>query len=117
MTAHVKDDRETVEVFAKRSPLPRVAVEALVGKLVTKSKRLHRVCEDDCNDGGNPGREKLEKRLLAEVQTLVETLVPGAKVNYQGDPRGYVVRVQFPKMHEKDFPPSNTWGNDGWGIR
>lgn len=104
------NDARTIAVLAKHSPLSSDAVAEKAAEIIRLAHGLHRVCEADCNDGGNPAREKREARMLAKVTALVAEVVPGAEVKYQGDPRGYVVKIKFPADQ-----PSNEWGGL-WGV-
>ena len=50
-------------------------------------------------------QEKRMERLITKAATDI-----GLTVDFQGDPRGYTVKVQLPDGR------SNSFGGDGWGV-
>lgn len=76
--------------------------------LVRLARSYQRLQETACNRELTR-REKtreanLERRIAEECKAI------GLGVTFSGDPRGFVVKLQFPDG------ASNTWGQDGWGI-
>lgn len=75
------------------------------------ARMLTRLAEKDCNEGLSPPEQAAEKR----YQTIINLIVAhyeGCSVKFDGDPRGYCVKVFFPGGE------SNTWGGkeEGFGV-
>lgn len=80
--------------------------------LVNLAKQHSRWCETECNRELRPSEQVRVKDLERAIKQLGESF-PGVKsVCFQGDPRGYTVRLHFYN------PKGNTMGGDpeGWGI-
>ena len=54
--------------------------------------------------------DKQDARLEKSIFDLAVSLPGITGVTFQGDPRGYVVKLQLVNG------ASNTWGKDGWGV-
>ena len=81
-----------------------------VAELLALAKRLDRYNETECNYGLTPAQEKRVENLEKRIRAMCDTWRIGVKFN--GDPRGYAVRLMFPDQSY------NTWGGaeEGWGI-
>ena len=81
-----------------------------VAELMSLANRLDHYNETECNYGLTPTQQtrvaNLEKRVTATCKRL------GITCHFNGDPRGYAVRLHLPKEQY------NTWGGkeEGWGI-
>ena len=78
-------------------------------ELLRLADRLQRYAEAACNYQLTPAQEARIAKLEARVKTICDGWGIGVKFN--GDPRGYVVRLLFGERY-------NTWGGkeEGWGI-
>lgn len=82
-----------------------------VAELVRLARAHARLAELACNQELTPRQEARDARTEARIR---EVLAPyGVRVKFQGDPRGYTVRLTFPTVDGRE--PSNNWGGD-WGI-
>lgn len=74
------------------------------------SRSYARLQEAECNYGLTPRQESRQKNIEQEISGICEEL--GFRVRFDGDPRGYTVRIFFPTGEY------NSWGGeeDGWGI-
>ena len=63
----------------------------VLGAIISKAKSYHSLQEHSCNFGLTERQEKREQTLEKQIMGLAECL--GMKVEFQGDPRGYVVRL------------------------
>ncbi len=79
-------------------------------KLQQYATRLYRYAETECNYGLTPEQNKRVESLEQKVKNLCAEL--GIKVTFNGDPRGYAVKLHFANEAH------NTWGGkeEGWGI-
>lgn len=76
--------------------------------LIRLARSYQRIQETACNRELTP-REKAREKSL-ERRLTEEAKARGLGITFSGDPRGFVVKLQFPDG------ASNTWGQDGWGI-
>jgi hypothetical protein len=82
---------------------------AMSFELLALARRLNRYNETECNYGLTDRQQKNVDRLEKRVR---EMLPASIGVTFNGDPRGYAVKLHFPsKVY-------NTWGgeSEGWGI-
>lgn len=78
---------------------------------------LTRLYTADCNDSeGYYPRQKTEQRIENRVKAHCAAL--GIKVVFNGDPRGYPIKLHFGPRAGEAQQPFNTWGgaSDGWGV-
>ena len=89
--------------------LPQATSEQ-VASLMAYAQRLNHYNETECNYGLTPAQEKRVVNIEAKVKAICDVLGVGVKFN--GDPRGYAVKLILPSG---DY---NTWGGkeEGWGI-
>lgn len=82
---------------------------ALSFDLLALARRLNRYNEVECNYGLTERQQKNVERLEKRVREL---LPPQVGVTFNGDPRGYAVKLHFASG------VYNTWGgkSEGWGI-
>lgn len=114
---NLEGDLATAALFAryvKPATLNAYGVGARVADLVKAAASLHTLAEADCNRGLTPRQEARERSLQKRCTALVTGMVPRAKVRFGGDPRGFVVVVDFPPRG--GTAPANGFG-PGWGIR
>ena len=81
---------------------------SILDSLLRNARSYQRLSELSCN-------QELTKRENARALSLEKTMREqaaslGLGITFSGDPRGFVVKLQFPDG------ASNTWGQDGWGI-
>jgi hypothetical protein len=86
-------------------------VDYRLGELRKISKRLHHLCEVNCNTGLTPRQETAEKNLEKRATLLALDL--GAKFYYQRDPRGCAVYL-VPEEWMDDYTDSHY--SDGLAI-
>jgi predicted RNA-binding protein Jag len=74
------------------------------------SRSYAKLQEARCNYELSSRQESREANMEKEITAICEEM--GFSVSFDGDPRGYTVKVKFPQEN------SNTWGGkqDGWGI-
>jgi len=93
------------------------------GKLLRAARGLSRIAERQCSeemsDESRALVEAREKGLEKSITALAA--VYGAKVTFDGDPRGYVVKLHFEPKKGVPYDgrkPANTWGGEesGYGI-
>lgn len=79
-------------------------------ELLRLADRLQHYAEAACNYSLTPAQEKRVATLEARVLAICAEL--GLRVTFNGDPRGYAVKLHLPSGHY------NTWGGreEGWGI-
>ena len=82
---------------------------SLAFALIMLAKRLNRYNETECNYGLTERQQKNVERLEKRVR---DALPPQIGVTFNGDPRGYAVKLHFASG------AYNTWGGkeEGWGI-
>lgn len=111
MNARESSDRAELAVHLARTPRGKrmwpSRIAATVAELYRLAKRYHRMCEVACEREQTKQELAAEARIEARIRDAVEPF--RLAVTFQGDPRGYCVKVQIPGA-------SNTWGNGGWGI-
>ena len=88
------------------------ATSGQVVELLAYAQRLHHYAETACNYGLTPAQEKRVTNLETKVKAICADLDLAISVKFNGDPRGYAVKLMLPSG---DF---NTWGGkeEGWGI-
>jgi len=93
----------------KRLLFPEQVVHGAV-ELLQLADRLQRYAEAACNYQLTETQEKRVATLEARVRAICSDW--GFRVKFNGDPRGYVVRLLLPDGSY------NTWGGreEGWGI-
>ena len=81
--------------------------------LMRAAHALHRHYENACNRERLKCEEQDEERVEALVREHCKAL--GIRATFNGDPRGYPVKVHFTYHPHGVY---NTWGGaeDGWGI-
>jgi len=81
-----------------------------VAELMALAGRLNRYNETECTYGLTANQQKRVEGLEKRVQGICKELGIGVKFN--GDPRGYAVKLLLPSK------AYNTWGGEGegWGI-
>lgn len=79
--------------------------------LVRLAKEYHKIQEHDCNGTKTPRMESRESNIETEIKTITTKF--GLKVHFDGDPRGFCVKLHAPKNDVW-----NTWGgaDTGYGI-
>ncbi len=91
-----------------------------ISKIVCrKASRMRMLAEHDCNRGLTEREKQEDERLQDEIRTLLREVNDEIRVRFDGDPRGYVVRVLFPqRRHPNGFMtrPYNTWGGEDYGF-
>lgn len=83
-------------------------ISLLMRRVRTYANRQEQACSYEwaCGDKWDAKDARLEE----SIKQLALTIPFCVGVTFQGDPRGYVVKLQFdPAIH-------NGWGKDGWGI-
>ena len=93
----------------KRILFPQQIASGAV-ELLGLADRLQRYAETGCNYQLTPAQETRIANLEKRVKAICGGWGVGVKFN--GDPRGYVVRLMLP---DESY---NTWGgkDEGWGI-
>ena len=101
---------ELAALITKDTTLTPYAAAQSAVALKHMANRLHRYAEAACNYGLTEQQEKRVASLEKRVAKLCQDM--GLTVKFNGDPRGYAVKVQLPSGRY------NTWGGaeDGWGI-
>lgn len=91
--------------------------------LLRCARTLQRHALRRCNDPLTDAEEKRLDRLDHQAETEVQHIMAlyGARASFDGDPRGYVVKLHFPPKPGMPYDgrvPANTWGGDecGYGI-
>ncbi len=82
---------------------------ALAQHLVSRAEQLHKLAEHDCNHGLSEAQERREEKLRGEVVEIAS--VGGFGVEFQGDPRGCVVRLTDPTNEQ-----NGDYTGGGWGV-
>lgn len=106
---------ESLLVFAMNLPGDFLNLEMAIAK-IKKIFKLSKQCSqfniDSCNREILPREEIVNSGKEREIDNLVYSLCPNARVNFDGDPRGYTVKINFPGEQ------CNTMGGveSGWGI-
>lgn len=90
-----------------KAPNPGQVAAAAIS-LLSAAGRYQRLAEHACNRELTQGEQRRQGVLEAHIRSTLQPY--GCGVTFSRDPRGFVVKVQFPDG------TSNTWGNDGWGI-
>lgn len=107
---------ELAELIVRHRANWAVAQESVTvaRSLVRHAKALSRLNEAACNRPLTAADERAERDHTARVKALAEKI--GCGVKFQGDPRGYSVKLHFGPDPKRQ--PGNTWGgtDDGWGI-
>jgi len=93
----------------KRELFPPQIAQGTV-ELLRLADRLQRYAEAACNYQLTQAQEKRVASLEARVKALCDAW--GIGVTFNGDPRGYAVKLHLPSG------AYNTWGGqgEGWGI-
>lgn len=104
-----RDRGEFVEVMRNEG-----APEAVALAVLRDAQRLHTLAEHQCGgdgSGSGPYGEPTERQLAAWDRAeaaaearIVERVKPhGIEANFQGDPRGAVVKLRLPSGRHNDF--------------
>ena len=77
--------------------------------LLALARRLNRYNETECNYGLTERQQKNVERIEQHIRQLLPLEIG---ITFNGDPRGYAVKLHFPSG------VYNTWGgkSEGWGI-
>lgn len=118
--SHLSQSRAVAALIRMHRPTfgPDDRIESVSLGLVRAAKELHRIAERQCSEEMSAREtarvEKREKALEAVVRRHCEAI--GIGVRFDGDPRGYVVKLHFGPDPKRQ--PGNTWGGaeTGWGI-
>lgn len=96
----------------KGTPDERIEIATKLLRLGTTHARL---CVNECNRSLSPAEVEQLRRLRVRLTTLCALLGIGFKVG--GDPRGYTIKLLFPK-DRSGRRPYNTWGgeDEGYGV-
>lgn len=111
MTATKNTDLiELVLVLAQECPGRVRASE--IERFLKLARQHGRLAEWDCNVGLDARQERAKGRLEREMTTLAVTLWGLKGIMFDGDPRGYTVKLLLPSGKH------NTWGGaeDGYGV-
>jgi len=86
----------------------------LARKLVVAARKLHRSYEISCNRSQTESELTIEAELESFMRVTCKAMAVDVKFN--GDPRGFPVKLHFGPTPESQ--PGNTWGGaeDGYGI-
>lgn len=117
MNKHPHDDLSLVAYLVYQADLePHEAVDT-VTKLRSIANRLHKLYERACERSLTKTEEKREANLEATARLVCTSR--GIFVRFNGDPRGYPVRLTWTGVkgteREHISQPSNNWGGD-WGM-
>lgn len=123
-----KEREEFFAALAAACPdIPRARLLAIGRKLCTLSRAHAQIAEDQCNGPGDyvnripyPAAGEIyreweercelrEKKTEERIVKLAEQL-PGVRVRFGGDPRGYTVALHLPTG------ASNSWGGKEYGY-
>lgn len=108
-----RDDLTLVAYITERLPSGNeILVARCVAELRRCARRLHRLCEIQCERELNPAEIRREHRLENACRTAAAEL--GCRVSFNGDPRGFPVRLKWADPGERQ--PSNNWGGEDWGM-
>jgi hypothetical protein len=79
--------------------------------MVRYAKSLHKIAEHDCNGTMTTRMERQSENTEHKIQVIAKKY--GLRATFDGDPRGYVVKLHSPKSDVY-----NTWGGaeSGYGI-
>lgn len=86
-------------------------------KIRSLASTHRKYCESYCNNGNQEQFDKdtarIEKAINKQIDSLNKQVKQLITVTYQGDPRGYTVKLHFPRTK-----PFNTWGGveEGYGV-
>lgn len=89
--------------------------DAAAKAIMRVAATIKRIAEKECNESLSAEDEQSALRARVRLTTLCTLLGVNFKVG--GDPRGYTVKILFPK--DKDGRrPYNTWGGEeeGYGV-
>lgn len=92
-------------------PRAAAAVGADAERLLRIARRCSRLAEKACNEPITPADAVRELRSQDAIRSTLEAY-PGVRVTFEGDPRGYVVKLHTPGGEW------NTFGGaeEGYGI-
>ena len=115
---------ELAGLLAKLRPGAKALAPKVARALVRHAKALHRLYEHRCNRELTLAEQAVEIRHEKAVERLCKTVE--IEVRFNGDPRGFPVKLHFggepfayaPFAEETGGQPYNTWGgaSEGWGI-
>lgn len=88
--------------------VPSHSVANILDGMLRNAVSYQRLSELSCNQELTTRQKSRARSLEAAIRAGAASL--GLGVTFTGDPRGFVVKLQFPDG------ASNTCGNDGWGI-
>lgn len=77
---------------------------------IHKARRLHKIYENECNR--ELKKNEIEERDLLETKINRFFLSSGCQIKFNGDPRGFPVKIHHPsKIYN-----TNGGREEGWGI-
>ncbi len=101
---------ETACVLARECDLAPAKATHLADTLRRLSQEHCRLQEAQCNGPLTKRQETRERNIEATVRKLIADHLPGVTARFQGDPRGYTVRLLLPSG------AYNSWDGKTWGI-
>lgn len=111
-----KERQVFINAVITYAPIESAARHAeLAADLMREASTYGRLQETECNRELSKRERDDETRCAARLTLIAQRLGVGLKLG--GDPRGYTVKVLFPK-DAQGRRPYNTWGGeeDGWGV-
>lgn len=115
-----KKDRQRESIMKHGLALARIfGVDELPVTLSKKVHRLeakaHRLAEDYCNVPMDEAEySKQEESILASLDKILGYKDKGIPVLFNGDPRGYALKIDADYVKEYDIDITKDWG--GYGI-
>jgi hypothetical protein len=116
---HKERTAKLSELLAKTSGIGTersVFTDASARELIKLAWRHQRLAEHACNRELAERERDEEQHVEKRIRELVALFGPGLTVHFDGDPRGFTVKLHFPPVDGRK--PYNTWGGEetGWGI-
>lgn len=105
-----KKQMELVAVLARETSLNLPALCAFTSRLNRLAAQHKRVQEARCNYGDTDLLLKKEAAVEKKINQLVKLVPEVVGVSFQGDPRGFTVKLQLKSGI------TNDWGREGWGV-
>jgi len=105
-----KQANDLIEALDRVNALETIQTEDFL-EMVRLAKVLHKIAEHECNGYSYKAMEGRKFNSQVTIGTIAVKY--GLKVDFDGDPRGYVVKIHAPKGDVY-----NTWGGreSGYGI-
>ena len=79
-----------------------------IHNLLDLARTHHRLQEAQCNHELSTAQKTREKNIEKHIREITHRYKWG--VEFNGDPRGFSVKIKFPSR------TSNHWGGETWGI-